>query len=141
LSELANQIIHSVLQARPSDKQISLTVMPSPVLVNPKQASSLALVINELATNTIKHALTEQQTLRITVQIKKEAETILFELRNNGPGFSDEAMALMQEQKSQNVGIYLIQNIVHRELNGEVSLCNTETGPLTVIRFPADSPK
>lgn len=141
LSELANQIIHSVLQARPSDKQISLTVKPSSVLVNPKQASSLALVINELATNTIKHALTEQQNLLITVQIKEEADTIRFEFRNNGSGFSDEALALMHDQKSQNVGIYLIQNIVRRELNGEVSLCNTDTGPLTVISFPLGSPK
>ena len=51
LSELAGQIISLALQALPQDKRVSVDVAASPVQVTPKQANNLALVFNELTTN------------------------------------------------------------------------------------------
>ena len=56
LSDLAGQIIRATLQSVPLSKYVSVNVFPSPVRVTSKQADSLALIINELATNTTKHA-------------------------------------------------------------------------------------
>jgi two-component sensor histidine kinase len=132
LNDLARQVIRSTLQAVPPGKRLAADVLSiDPIQVTPKQANSLAMVINELATNVVKYALPERQTVRITVRIALENETILFEFRDDGPGFPEEVLGL----ERQNVGMYLVQNIVHRDLRGEITLHN-DKGAVATIRFP-----
>jgi len=132
LSELARQIIASALQILPPDQWVSIEVSPSSVRVTPQQANNLALVINELTTNTVKYAVLEGRTTHITVRIDGEDGMVLFEFRNSGPDFPPEVLSL----ERHNVGIYLIQNIVHKGLRGELALRN-DAGAVTILRFPA----
>ena len=88
MSEVAQQVIYSVVQTLPSDRRVVTTVSPArTVYVTPKQANSLAMVINELATNTVKYAVPTRPTVSIEVEIAQENNTILLEYRDNGPGF------------------------------------------------------
>jgi PAS domain S-box-containing protein len=130
LSELAGQVIRSSLQMLPRDKSISIDVTPSPVRVTPDQAHDLALVINELATNTIKHTLEDRQAAQITVRVGLDDDTVLFEFRDDGPGYPEEVLQL----ERHNVGFYLIQRIVRKTLRGELALHN-DRGAVTTIRF------
>jgi PAS domain S-box-containing protein len=130
LSELASRVIHASLQALPSDKHVFVDAPPSPALVTPKQANSLALVINELATNTVKYALSDQDTGRITVRISLEDGAFALEFRDNGPGYPPEVLQL----ERFNVGMHLVQAIVQRELRGEVTFHNDQ-GAVAIIRF------
>jgi two-component sensor histidine kinase len=132
LSDLASHVIRSALQALPSDQQVFVEVSPSPVRVKAKPANSLALVMNELATNTIKYALVERQTARITVRIDQDADIIHFEFRDDGPGYPQNVLRM----ESHNVGLYLIQTLVREDLDGELTLGN-ENGAVTTIRFGA----
>jgi two-component sensor histidine kinase len=130
LSSLVEQIISSALQALPLDKHVSVAVSPSQVRIGPKQANELALVINELTTNTMKYGLLERQTARIEVQIAQEGEVIQLQFRDDGPGYTEAVL----QAKQHNVGIYLIQTMVSRGLEGEVTLHNDQ-GAVTNIRF------
>ncbi|HEY85007.1 MAG TPA: GAF domain-containing protein [Chloroflexi bacterium] len=133
LNQLAEQVVASALQALPPDKYIRVDIPQSSRHVSPKQANGLAMVINELATNTIKHALTGRKTAQINIRIAEdENKDILFEFQDDGPGFSERALCL----EYQNIGMYLIQNIVRKDLRGEVSLNNTP-GATISIHFPA----
>ena len=132
LSKLAAQVIRSSLQTLPHGKCVSAKVTPSPVQVTPDQAHNLALVINELATNTVKHALQERDKAHITVHIELDDGTVLFEFRDDGPGYPEEVLEL----GCYGVGFDLVQNVVHRSLCGELSLHN-DHGALAVIRFKA----
>jgi len=132
LSELTSQVIRSSLQMLPRDKRVSVEVTPSPVRVTPGQAHDLALVINELATNTVKHALRERDTAHITVRIALDDDTVLFEFRDDGPGYPEEVLQL----ERQNIGLDLIQNMVHKGLRGELSLRN-DHGAVAVVQFKA----
>ena len=114
----------------PYDKRVSVSVTPSLVRVTPKQANSLALVINELATNTIKHALPSRYTALISICIALEDDTILFEFRDDGPGYPEEVLNL----ERYNVGLYLIQTMVREGLGGELVLHN-DRGAVTTVRF------
>jgi len=134
LSELASQIIHSSLQTLPRDKHVSVDVTPSPVHVTPDQAHNLALVINELATNTVKHTLRGRNAAHITVHIALEDDVVLFEFRDDGPGYPEEVLQL----ERYGVGFDLIQNIVHQSLRGELSLHNDQ-GAVAVIQFKAEA--
>jgi PAS domain S-box-containing protein len=132
LSELTTQVIRSSLQMLPRDKRVSVDVTPSPVRVTPDQAHDLALAINELATNTVKHALRERDIAHIAVRIALEDDTVRFEFRDDGPGYPEEVLQL----ERQNVGLDLIQNMVHKGLRGELSLHN-DHGAVAVIQFKA----
>ncbi len=132
LSNLVQQIIHAALSSLPSDKSVSVTVTPSLVRVTPDQAYHLAIIINELTTNTAKHALQAQDIARITVRITLDGDTIRCEFRDDGPGYEQDVLRL----ERQNVGMYLIQNLVRKGLRGEVDLDN-DRGAVTTIRFKA----
>jgi PAS domain S-box-containing protein len=127
---VATQAIRSALQALPRDKQVTVEVTPSPVRVSPDQANNLALVINELATNTVKHALQERHTARISVLISLADDKVFFEFRDNGPGFPRAVLQLEQH----NVGFDLIQTIVRDGLRGDLALRN-DGGAVVLIQF------
>ncbi len=132
LNGLSGQVITLALQAIP-EKSISVDISPSPVLVSPAQAGSLALIFNELATNSAKYAWPESWIGRINVQITSPAESIIFEYRDDGPGFPAGVLSLEQH----NLGLYLIKNIVTQELRGQLSLAN-RGGAVVTITFPAE---
>lgn len=139
LDELVGQIIWVALQTLPRHKHISVDVAPSPVHVTPKQANDLALIINELATNTAKHVLSEQDEAHVRVRIalerqnQEETETVLLEFRDDGPGYPQKVLTL-ESQSTRSVGLYLIQSLVGHNLRGELTL-NNDGGAVTTIRF------
>jgi PAS domain S-box-containing protein len=130
LSELTTQVVRSALWALPQGKRTSLEVVPSAVRVTPDQASNLALVINELATNTAKYALAGRDAACIIARIALDDDTVVFEFRDDGPGYPEELLRL----ERHSVGFDLIQNIVRKNLHGELALHN-DHGAVTVIRF------
>jgi PAS domain S-box-containing protein len=133
LSDLITQVIRSSLQTLPRDKRVSVDVTPSPVRVTPDQAHNLALVINELATNTIKYALQERNAAHIAVRIAPDADIVRLEYRDDGPGYPEAVLRL----ERHNVGFDLIQTMVCESLRGELSLHN-DHGAVAVIRFKAE---
>jgi len=138
LSDLAGQIIRAAMQSVPLDKQVLIDIAPSPIRVSPRQADSLALVINELATNTSKYALRNRDICKITVHIDVELQAgadevpTKFEYRDDGPGYPAEVI----NSDYQNVGLYLIEKIVQHDLGGTVTLHN-DHGAVTTIHFEA----
>jgi two-component sensor histidine kinase len=133
LSNLAAEIIHAALQTLPHDKHVSVDVSASPVQVTSDQAHNLALVINELATNTIKYALGGRDTARITFQSRLDGKMVRCKFQDNGPGYPEEVLRL----ERHNVGFELIQNIVRDSLHGELSLHN-DHGAVAIIQFKAE---
>ncbi len=132
LSELVLGVIESALRVLPQDKQVLIEVTPSLIQIPPKLANTLALIINELATNALKYAWANRQQGRINVRIDYDSEGICFEFRDDGVGFPSAVLMLDQ----RNVGWDLIQSLVLQSLRGEVKLFN-QNGAVTVIRFPA----
>jgi PAS domain S-box-containing protein len=135
LSELTSQIIRSSLRILPHGKRISVDIPYSPARVTPQQANNLALIINELTTNTIKYASPEPPaSLKITVNISFDEDQIRFEFRDNGPGYPKAILQL--DSDAYSVGFEVIQNIVRKNLRGKLSLYN-DHGAVTVIQFEA----
>jgi len=133
LSELAQRLIASALQVLPSDRPVSVDILAdAPVVVSPSEAHQLAIVINELATNVVKHVVPKKETVKITVRITPEplAKTVLFEFRDNGPGFPEAVL----NSEGHNVGMYLIKNTVRHSLRGEITFQN-DNGAVVRMKF------
>ncbi len=62
--------------------------------------------------------------------MEPDGETILFEFRDDGPGFS----AAMLHSESHNVGMYLIENTIRHSLHGEITFHN-DNGAVVAIQF------
>ena len=131
LHELAERVIRSALQTLPRDKEVHIDVPPSSVRVLPGQAHHLAMVINELATNTAKHTLHERDIAHITVHVTRADNMILLKFQDDGPGYPPQVLAL----ERHSVGFDLIQRIVRESLRGELTLRNVG-GAVTLVRFP-----
>ncbi|MCP4539410.1 MAG: sensor histidine kinase [Chloroflexi bacterium] len=137
LSQVAELVIGSTLRALVSDKRVSAKVSPSLVQVTPKYANNLALVFNELTTNSVKYAWPVASTGHIDVRIERQERDgeqdgeILIEFRDDGVGYPDQVLRL----EHHSVGWDLIETIVCYGMAGEVILQN-EQGAMTIIRFP-----
>jgi PAS domain S-box-containing protein len=131
LSDLASGIIESALRVLPQDKRVEVEVTPSAIQIPPKLANTMALIINELATNALKYAWRDRQQGCIKVWIDYDSEQVCFEFRDDGVGFPP----TMLTSKQGNVGWDLIHSLVSQSLRGEVKLFN-QNGAVTVIRFP-----
>jgi two-component sensor histidine kinase len=133
LRELVEQILNSTLQTLPAGKRVitDLSACSPAVKVTPKQANNLAMVINELVTNVIKYVLSERQVGRITVGVGQDNGIILMEVRDNGSGFPEDVLRF----ERQNVGLYLVRNLIQGDLRGEIELQNDDGG-VVMIRFP-----
>jgi two-component sensor histidine kinase len=132
LSDLAIQIIHMGLRAFQAVERISVDVIPSTVLVTSDQAHNLALVIDELVSNTVKHALRQRDAARITACAVHDGDMIRFEFRDDGPGYPAEVLAL----ERHGVGFDLIENIVRDALQGKLVLQN-DRGAVAIVQFGA----
>jgi PAS domain S-box-containing protein len=130
LKELVEQVITSASQALPPNHQLAVAVQPSTIQIVPRQVNNLALVINELTTNTIKYGLTDQYPGQLSVCFQPEMKSVSLEFRDNGPGYP--AAVLRGEQSS--VGLDLIQKLVRQGLRSEVTLHN-DGGAVTTIRL------
>ena len=130
LSDLATQIIASAVRMQPSNKRFVVGIPPASILVDAKYASSLALIINELAINTVKYALNDRSVGHITVKVDYEGGAILFEYQDDGPGYPVEVL----QGSRYNVGLQLVRGITESDLAGELSLRN-DNGAVAAIRF------
>ncbi len=130
LDELASRVIYSSLQSVPPG-QVQIQVRPSSVRVSADQAHTLALVLNELATNVAKHALSNREMVTLNVEAAQEGQDVVLHLYDNGPGYSPDVLA----QQHPGVGLGLARNLVQRNLRGQLALYN-ENGAVAEVRFP-----
>jgi two-component sensor histidine kinase len=133
LDDLVTQVIQSSVQILPPDQHIVVDVSPSAVRVNARQASSLALVLNELVTNAVKHSLRNRRRAMISVAAATQSGSVRLEFRCDGPGYPEEVLA----ERKLGVGMYLARRFVQTELRGSITLLN-DNGAVTIIQFDED---
>lgn len=82
------------------------------------KAVPCGLILNELITNSFKHAQTNEDNLQITVKFKRIGENIELEVQDNGPGITNE-----QLNSSNTLGIELIKSLAE-QINATYSFEN-----------------
>jgi two-component sensor histidine kinase len=80
----------------------------------------LALIANELLTNAVKYGLNGQGAGTLRVRLRREDDSFLFYVEDNGPGFD---LQLVQHRSS---GLRLVQGLA-RQLGGTFEVTRTPT--------------
>jgi len=93
-----------------------------------KQSVYIGLIINELVTNTYKHAFPDNKgTISVSFKKEREAENYILIVKDNGKGF-------VINENSKSLGFKLIKTLVYNQLEGEMEIF-TENYTKYTIRF------
>jgi two-component sensor histidine kinase len=134
LSQLCESVIQEAIKGLPAHQAVHLHVSPSDVHVDSDQAHYLAMILNELSTNTMKYALGDRQSASIAVAIEEQDGTIQLIYRDDGPGYPDPEQ--QGDSPGSGIGFHLIFGLVIRSMQGTIALTN-DNGAVARITFPA----
>jgi two-component sensor histidine kinase/putative methionine-R-sulfoxide reductase with GAF domain len=127
IDEIARKIVgvaHSNLC--PPDKHITFQVEASPIVIPSKAVTTLALVINEMISNAIKHGMKKQAEGTITIRGREENGIVIVQVLDDGkegPAF-ELSFNETAERSSEGLGLSLIKNLIS-DLRGQFSLRRT----------------
>jgi PAS domain S-box-containing protein len=124
LYDLCKNVIENNIKGNRNLRDISLVVDVDECLIQSEQAHHLALVLSELAINTIKHSISQKEALelRVSNKVDKEKKCYILTYRDNGPGFSKDV--IKEESGSFNTGLELVFGLVRQSLDSEIYLRN-----------------
>jgi GAF domain-containing protein len=147
LDDIARKIV-GVANAnlRPPDKHIVFHVDPSPTVIPSQAVTILALALNEMVSNAIKHGMADQTEGAITIRGWEEQGTVIVQVidTGSGPQFS---LTEANAHSDEGLGLSLITHMIG-DLNGQFSLqreSRTEAGDeldtekeytVAEVRFP-----
>ncbi len=132
VTQLCTNVINATIKSQLSSKTVNIAITPSEIYVDSNQAHHLAMVINELATNSLKYAVQNKEKVNISINAGKDGEKIIIQFHDDGPGYPNEM--LKGDFSKTSTGFELINGIVKKSLFGEVELSN-DNGALTKIIF------
>lgn len=128
--------IHELLDAvfSISEQPVDLDIQMEPLLLSARKALYLGLVINEIATNALKHGFPgiDKPSFRVRADYSSVENSFFLTLGNNGAPFPED-VAL---DNSETLGLRLIC-ILMEQLEGKVELARAPH-PVFNLRFPGD---
>ncbi len=137
LRELLTQIVAGALSGSPIRDRIRVSVLTpgEPLRVVPEQATAIAMILSELATNSVKHAFENRTEGRLDVRFGIEGQvkgrpTVRLHFRDDGPGWPEDVLS----GRSRHVGLHLIQASIRSPLRGELTLHN-DNGAVAEVAF------
>lgn len=111
------------------ERGISLQCQCTPMQIDIDRAIPLGLVINEMVTNSIKHAFGLQNNGQVSLRIKKENTRITIEVADNGTGMRTDAAP------TNGTGRKLIQ-IFSNKFNADFEYFSNHPGALARFSMP-----
>ena len=96
-----------------------------------QQATSCALIINELVQNAVEHAFVGLPGGNIVVKLAEQGDSMCIEIQDDGRGLPHEFDIVRQG----GLGLQIVRSLVREDLKGEFELSNGQ-GVHAVVSFP-----
>ncbi|GAB5523677.1 MAG: hypothetical protein Roseis2KO_15490 [Roseivirga sp.] len=130
--EYLRQLIPGIASTFGGDKTVNTTIRCDELSVEMDEAVPLAMIINELITNSFKYAFKEQTrgNIELWSEIKNNERCIHY--KDNGPGLPEEA----EKHQRQKLGMMLVGLMVE-QLKGRLTYKGDRTGLYFLIELPS----
>ncbi len=103
--------------------KVDLVIEPSEVYLSLSQAIPCALILNELITNSLKHAFVDRKHGKIQISIhNSDNNTVLLRMRDDGRGIPDE----VDVKPAGGLGLELVKHLSVGQLKGEMRFNNND---------------
>ncbi|MDQ3044477.1 MAG: GAF domain-containing protein, partial [Chloroflexota bacterium] len=120
----------------PPGLTVEFAIEPTDLVVPSKQATSLALLINELVSNAISHGFRERSHGNIWMRAWRSKSNACIEVKNDGQPVPEDFVPA----EGRGLGMRIIQRLVTSDLRGEFSIRSTDEGTVALIQFPLALP-
>ncbi len=111
-------LMREIIRINTGNQTLNLTTEFDTLILNPKLLSTIGIIVNELLTNSLKHAFTENTSGSIKVTLTKSAETaILLHYTDNGIGIPETVIA----GNGSGLGMLLIRSLTD-QLRGSLEI-------------------
>lgn len=136
LRELSQRILSSLIESSISPEQSVEALVDGQTLhLSSLQAVPLALVINELLTNSFKHGVRYLEKGVICLSITEKRGTICIVLKDNGP----EPSVPFDQVNQRRLGLQIVDSLVGDQLGGEFKIERIEGMTVATVCFPKQS--
>ncbi len=131
LQQYAEELLNSLFSTF-SELPVKIFVEMNQISTDPDTAIAIGLIINEIATNAIKHGFIPEQRNWFEITLQTENQGSLFILRISNSG--NPLPRSLDLSSTKTLGLRLIQTLVN-QLNGSIEITR-EPQPVYTIRFP-----
>jgi two-component sensor histidine kinase len=129
---MLDRVVHTVTQTMASPAlALDVRIEGDDFSLPTQQATSLALVVNELLQNAMEHAFPSRSSGRVQIRLSEGPDAIRVEVRDDGVGLPDGFSA----GRSADLGLSIVRTLVEEDLKGQLSLSSAH-GVRAVIRMP-----
>jgi two-component sensor histidine kinase len=126
ISDIAGALVYSL---RDMGKQIDLIVNIPDISVGIDTAIPLGLIVNEIVSNSLKHAFPSDMNGEIAINLHAVNEGFELSIRDTGIGFPD----AFNMEKTDSLGMFLIYTLVE-QLGGNIKIVS-DNGTTITINF------
>ncbi|MDQ0252826.1 ribose transport system ATP-binding protein [Evansella vedderi] len=127
------EIIEAIVNFNHVDPDISIYLDLDDIFIPYSKASSIALIINELVTNCLKHAFDHLTEGVIHIKCKRIQELVCITVNDNGNGLPED----FDVNKLDSLGLSILHSIVRNEFKGEMKFFHKD-GTSVFITFHID---
>lgn len=131
-AEIAREVAANAEARAPAPGlRVAVGVDSAPLLLNPKQATALGIIINELVSNSLKHAFRGRQQGLVTVTLTAREDEITLEVRDDGVGLPGN----LDAGSAGGTGLRIVRTLGERDLHGRVDLRGSAEGTVARVTF------
>lgn len=123
-----SKLIDDILKNYSNDFDIKTNLKLDKITMDADTASSIAIIINELIINSIKHAFDQTANPEISVSLKKENKKIILIIGDNGKGLPD----FLDLNENHGFGMELIQ-LLTEQINAQLEYTSKDGAQFTII--------
>lgn len=127
ISEYTHELIHELSASYRPEHEVEFEIQMTPIQLSIDHAIPYGLMLNELVTNSLKHAFKEKSG-SIKIESAMETERLFLTYSDTGPGFD------FENYHGKSFGLELIEILVD-QLNGNM-IYQSKNGSVFEISFP-----
>lgn len=133
LKELCQRILKGLLDsATLPEQKLETRIEGLPMLLPSSQAVPLALVINELLTNSLKHGIQLLEKGLLVLTISHTKDWVYLSVEDNGP----EPIVSFNQRQRRRLGLQIVEALVEEQLGGEYHMKRVEGMTRVTVCFP-----
>jgi two-component sensor histidine kinase len=126
-----NELAENLKFLYKSEKKINMVIEPSEVYLSINQAIPIGLILNELITNSLKHAFVDREKGKIQISIHDLGDnTVQLRVKDDGDSITEGT----EVKPAGGLGLELVKHLVVGQLKGEIRF-NHDDGTDICIEF------
>lgn len=118
----------------PRGKRVEFEILPSDATATSRQATILALLVNECVTNAIEHGMKECAAGHVRITPRRDGEMVELRIEDDGCGLPEG----FDVERDSSLGLRIARTLTTADLRGTFAIRNRpDGGAVATIRFPA----